>query len=98
MTMQKRGDRQFNFRLPDELKKRIEDAAMDNNRSQNAEVTSRLSRSFMDDDRLRRIEMKMDMLLHLYPMLSGGEPDKGGLQTTMGVIAAYEITDEDFKP
>lgn len=63
MAMPEKTDPQFRLRVPGDLRKRIADAASDNNRSSNSEIVSRLSHSFMTDDRLARIEGKLDILL-----------------------------------
>jgi hypothetical protein len=41
-----RGDHQLKFRVPEELKRLLEEAAERNNRSLNAEITTRLAMSF----------------------------------------------------
>ena len=48
MCVMARDDPHFRLRVPDELRARIADAAKANNRSINAEILSRLERSFFD--------------------------------------------------
>ena len=45
----------FNIRLPEELKQRIEAAALQNKRSQNAEYLHRLEQSFLQEAQLQQI-------------------------------------------
>ncbi len=42
-----RGSDQFPLRLPDGMRDRIKEAAMDNSRSMNAEIVARLEESFV---------------------------------------------------
>lgn len=62
-----RTSQQFNFRMPDEMKGLIQARADGNNRSMNSELVAMLegvlSGSVANDERLARIEAKLDDLL-----------------------------------
>lgn len=46
----------FGLRMPTDVRARIEEAAVANNRSMNAEIIARLEATFTDDGQLDRIE------------------------------------------
>lgn len=52
----------FRLRLPEELKARIETAALANNRSMNAEVLDRLERSFGNDAKMPSLDGRLTSL------------------------------------
>jgi hypothetical protein len=58
-----RGADQFMVRMPEGLRDRLRQAAADNGRSMNAEIVLRLTESLDGDDRMARIEAKLDALL-----------------------------------
>jgi hypothetical protein len=57
MATPRQTDPQFKLRLTPELKQGIEKSAAANNRSMNAEILARLSRSFWVEDRLETQKM-----------------------------------------
>ncbi len=50
-------DPQYKLRIPPELKKQIENAAKDSNRSMNAEIVLRLQQSFLNDSSVTPLEI-----------------------------------------
>lgn len=57
-----REDPQLKLRLPSELKDRITKAAAENGRSVNAEILSRLDRSFDDDSNFNELYDRVEVI------------------------------------
>lgn len=57
-----RTDPQFNLRIPQELKDRLEEAAVANKRSVTAELIARLESSFSDDQTVAQIESAFEAI------------------------------------
>lgn len=62
-----RGSAQFNLRLPDELRDRIQTEAARNGRSMNTEIVARLMESLEEGagGRIKDLEAKLDRILAL---------------------------------
>lgn len=62
-----RGSAQFNLRLPDELRDRIQTEAARNGRSMNTEIVARLMESLEEgaSGRIKDLEAKLDRILAL---------------------------------
>lgn len=60
-----KDDLHFRLRIPDDLKAKVQTAALANHRSITAEIISRLDASFGETASLADISMKLDKLLKL---------------------------------
>ncbi len=58
-----RADPQFNLRIPEDLKKRVEDSAKKAGRSATAEIIHRLEQSLGDANRVDELVQRVDRLL-----------------------------------
>lgn len=65
-----RADRQFNLRLPEELRRKIEAAAAKGKRSITAEVTDRLEQSFSEKTAMSELTEKLEALQEAFEALA----------------------------
>lgn len=99
-----REDLHFRLRIPEELKAKVEDSALDNHRSMTAEIIARLESSFRRtkdeelDDRMHELaaELKQDMRMFWYSRFVLEEVvAKNGQVSETAVNMAHQIL-EDF--
>lgn len=96
----KQTDPQMKIRLPEALKEQIESVAKANNRSMNAEIVARLSRSFEGDklglsvDMLDAIAMQSALIVSLYQIIDHKKLTAHELQMFEAVVRfSRRITD-----
>ncbi|NIE95189.1 Arc family DNA-binding protein [Acinetobacter sp. Tr-809] len=94
------ADIQFNLRIPEELKEKIKEAALENGRSINAEAQMRLEQSFTDipsDQVATRYEKIVeDLLVHLMGNLESKGVHADTLRGALKVTRTQVFP--DFKP
>lgn len=70
-----RTDPQVNFRIPAELKDKLDNAAKDNGRTLTAELILRLEMTFENDDQVKDLLARVEKLEEIVERLEGFEYD-----------------------